>query len=145
MLAERNQAGESTAAEKMVARRNTLPSIVGTDGACNRAVSVSSVTNSSTNDTSTSRCEIASMKKTAEGLIANVVNTDVFPFMKFITCDAEMEAGFAHFGGKILSKMGVTDDNRSVWWSCYKLAAKRALNQKRSAVGSAIKTTITGK
>ena len=107
---------------------------------------VSSVTNSSTNTANgASRACIVNTGKTVSDMITNIVNEKVYPWMKFITCEIEMEPEFRPFGKKIMTDMKVEEHNQQMWWHAHKKIAKHALQQKRSSVGAAAKKSVVGK
>jgi hypothetical protein len=114
--------------------------------ACNNVASVSSITQtlSSATNQSTARSGVVDMQKAIADRIVNVVNQKVYPYMKFITNELEMEHDFPSFGKKIMDEMNVDKNNRREWWHAYKRIAKLALQQKRSSVGAAVKKAVIG-
>jgi hypothetical protein len=114
--------------------------------ACDNVASVSSITQtlSSGTNQSTARSGIVDMQKAIADRIVNVVNQKVYPYMKFITNELEMEHDFPSFGKKIMDEMNVDKNNRREWWHAYKRIAKLALQQKRSSVGAAVKKAVIG-
>jgi hypothetical protein len=115
--------------------------------ALNANTSVSTVTNASSSLLShplSARSGVVDVRKTLVDMIVNVVNEKVYPYMKFITSDLEMEHDFASFGGKIMKEMKIDESSKREWWNAYKKVAKVALSQKRSSVGAAVKKSLTG-
>jgi hypothetical protein len=120
-------------------------SMVETELACQLMGSVSSVTASAAATSSASRCEIVNVASTTEGMIANCVNTSIYPFMKFITSEAQLDPNYDHFGKKIMTELKIAKESQELWWHSFKQVAKKALNQKRSSVGAAVKKSVIGK
>ena len=113
----------------------------------NKEASVSSVTATSATATKSSArsCAPQSERKTITDLITAAVNEHVYPYMKFITSESEMEPDFAPFAKKIMTVTKVDDAHHREWWLAYKNVAKHALQQKRSSVGAAVKKSVIGK
>ena len=124
----------------MKARQEKKPT-TGNDGRSDVVVannaSLSSITNSNS-----SRNGINNASKMTRDQIVTAINEKIFPYMKFITSEDDMQPGFAPFGGKIMNEMNVQESNKLVWWHAYKGIAKHALQQKRSSVGATVKKSV---
>ena len=112
------------------------------------SAAASSLTNDNSNTAmsgKSSRCGVADMKKTIADRITHTMNEKVYPYMKFITSEAEMDPDFAPFAQTIMTEMGVEEQCQQEWWHTYKNQAKHALQQKRSSVCAAVKKSVIGK
>jgi hypothetical protein len=133
---------------EMEKKRNTVSLGQGTEVAVadNTGTVVSSVTNGmgSSKSSMSSRAGLPNTGRTIVSLITNAVNEKVYPYMKFITSEAEMEVDFEPFGKSIMDELNIDDEHRQEWWHTYKRVAKHALQQKRSSVGAALKKSVIG-